>query len=452
MKKISLNGEWRFKEKDWNKFLKCFVPGEVHLDLFRNKIISEPLLKDTYIKLKELEGSDWIYEKEFILEKKFKKAYLYFEGIDGESQIFLNDKFIGSTRNSFIPYSFDITQHLFLTNKIKIFLNDGLNSIKERDLEKYRPSYNDSFLKEDIKRVFLRKPQFYFGWDWTQRVINCGIWRPVYLKLYDNLSILDLQIYPEISGNIKGILEIENFNQSPLKTSINFFLNDYKIKEDNIILLQGKNKIDFNLKVKTPNLWFPWNIGKPTLYALKVILLVNNKIEGTKEVTFGFRKVKVLQEKISVNEGRSFTFEINGTKIFAKGANWVPCDTILARANREKYTKLISYAKELGINMLRVWGGGIYESPYFYDLCDKLGIMVWQDFMFACGYYPDDKCEFVSEVKKEAEIVVKKLRNHPSIVLWCGNNENHHIYFEDKKKTKKRFFMGKKFTIIFSQK
>lgn len=444
MEKISLNGKWFVQEENQDKFLNASVPGEIHLDLLKNKIISEPLTGDTFVKLKELEGKNWIYEKEFKSKKTFRKACLVFEGIDGHAQIYLNGKLIGSTQNSFIRHSFDVTEYLSYNNKLQIFLNDGLNSVRKEDAEKYRPSYADVFAKEDIRRVFLRKPQFYFGWDWTQRLINCGIWRPVYLTLYQNFAIRDLQVYPEISGKVKGKLEIENFNQRPLKSQIDFRLNGSKIKEEKVSLAPGMNKIDFTFKVNNPKLWFPWNIGNPNLYSLRLTASVENKIEDEKEIIFGFRKIEVLQEKISREEGRSFTFKINGIKTFAKGANWVPADTILARVNKRKYETLLSYAGEMGVNMLRVWGGGIYEDPYFYQLCNKLGIMVWQDFMFACGYYPDDKPEFLTEVKKEAEAIVKDLRHHPSIVLWCGNNENHHIYFEEKKKNPRRVYYGRK--------
>jgi beta-mannosidase len=446
MERISLNGGWVLREKGKKDFFRARVPGEVHLDLKNNGIIAEPLTGKNFLKLRRLEGKEWIYEKRFRLPARTSgKLEMVFEGIDGNSHIFLNGNSVGSTKNSFIKHTFDVTDYLASENLLTVHLNDGLKSASRKDTEKYYP---DSFRKRDMRRILLRKPQFYFGWDWTGRLINCGIWRPVYLYLYRNLAIREMLVYPDISGVVNIILNAENFNPRPLDTNLSLFLDEKVLAEKKYILPPGKNKIRLDIKIKNPELWFPWNTGTPNLYSLRAVLSSNGTVEDAGEVNFGFRKVEIEQKKISKQEGKSFTFRINGKRVFAKGANWIPADTIPARVSREKYRKLLFSAKEMGVNMLRVWGGGIYEDPYFYQLCDSLGIMVWQDFMFACAYYPDDRQDFIDKVRKESETVVKELRNHPSIVLWCGNNENHTIYFAERRSNPRKGFYGKK---IFHQ-
>jgi beta-mannosidase len=457
MKRLYLTGKWNFKEEGADKFLSATVPGEVHLDLLKNNIIDEPLIGLNAQNLEYLEGKIWIYEKNFTIPKyfKFRKAELVFEGIDHIGKIFINEKYLGITNNSFISHCFDVTRFLSKDNKIQVMLNDGLNFTPSKDDEKYLPhcgkDKNESW--KELKRIFLRKPQFYFGWDWTQRLINCGIWRDVYLNFYQNLAIRDLQIYPDVSGKVAVEAEIENFSLEKISSELKLHINQKIMKTEKILLNPCKNKITFSFEVKNPKLWFPWNIGEPYLYNFVLEVYHNGTLQDTKNIDFGFRKVEVIQKFISKQEGTGFTFKINGINTFAKGANWVPADTIIARVNNTKYKKLINYAKEMGSNMLRIWGGGIYENPYFYQLCDKAGIMLWQDFMYACAYYPDDKKEFIEQVEKETEWAVKNLRNHPSIVLWCGNNENNVIYYhhihpgpesEEKTKNPKRVFYGKK--------
>ena len=184
----------------------------------------------------------------------------------------------------------------------------------------------------------------------------------------------------------------------------------------------GKSKLSFKLTLGNPKLWWPNGIGEQNLYIISIGILKGSQVLDLERKRFGIRDVKLLQEPLG-KEGTSFTFSINDVKVFVKGANWVPADSIIPSVTRAKYESLLEHAKKANINMLRVWGGGIYEDDHFYDLCDELGIMIWQDFMFACAQYPEDE-EFVKEVKLEAEYNIKRLRNHPSIVIWCGNNEN----------------------------
>jgi len=180
------------------------------------------------------------------------------------------------------------------------------------------------------------------------------------------------------------------------------------------------NQMTVQMIVKNPKLWWPVSIGEPNLYCFKAVL--RSKKTGEKidemQLQHGIREVRIIQDSIG-EEGSTFTIEINGVNIYAKGSNWVPADGIPARVSKKKYDDLISYAKEANFNILRVWGGGFYEDPVFYNLCNENGIMVWQDFMYACIFYADDDADFMQEAEREARLIVKSLRNHPSMIFWC---------------------------------
>ncbi|MFN4227354.1 MAG: glycosyl hydrolase 2 galactose-binding domain-containing protein [Candidatus Ratteibacteria bacterium] len=439
MKKISLNGIWILKNK--NLKISAKVPSEIHIDLKKAKIIEEPFLKRNLFELRKYEGKKWQYLKEFTIEEefleKFKKVEIYFGGIDTHSEIFLNDKKIGKTNNAFIPHIFDITNIISRKNKIRIEIDDGLTLSPEKVPEKYIDIYHKN---EDMRRLFIRKPQFVFGWDWTERIITCGLWRGVYLNFYENIAIRNIWVKKWKNDKIEIEIEVENFNEENIKTEFIFEIenNLYNFSE---ILSPGINIKNFQIALPFIKLWYPYNVGQPFLYSLSV-KLKTEKVEDSKNLKFGLRKVNIIQD--DDGDGKSFIFEINGKKVFCKGANWVPPDTIFQRVSKNKYKKLIEFAIKQKFNMLRVWGGGVYEDEYFYNLCDEKGIMLWHDFMFACGYYPDDNEKFMKNVENEVITVIKELRNHPSIVIWCGNNENYTIYYNEKKKNPDKTFYGRK--------
>jgi len=442
MEKFNLNGIWEFKDVKDKESMKGYVPGEVHIDLLKNGIIKDPFFGKNIEDLRKYEGKRWVYWKEFFPDKNLiercKKIELVFEGIDNHSIIYLNGEKIGETKNSFIPFSFDITEIIEEKNKIEIFIDDGYSLVPDKIPEKYL-SFRGEREREVFGRIFLRKPQYVFGWDWTERLITCGIWKDVYINFYDNLAIRDIWIKKWDKEKIEIETEIENFNEKEIDSEIIIKIEEKEEKFKNK-LMPGKNILSFNIELPYLKLWYPRGTGEPYLYKLQFILK-NKEIEDKRDLKFGLRKIDIIQE--DDGEGKSFIVSVNGKKVFCKGANWIPPDTIFPRINNEKYRKLIEIAEEENFNMLRVWGGGIYEDEYFYNLCDEKGIMLWHDFMFACAYYPDDNEEFLKNFDEEIEKIVKKLRNHPSIVLWCGNNENHTIYYSEKKKNPEKIFYGK---------
>jgi beta-mannosidase len=271
-------------------------------------------------------------------------------------------------------------------------------------------------------RGFTRKAAYQFGWDWGPTFATSGIWKPAYLKAWDGAIIRDIHVNVQQIEESEATLLIETEIEASGENQyqIQVFINDILNTELNVQLNAGINVQEIPIKILNPKLWWPNGYGEQHRYELTVKLLDENK--SIDEVSFktGLKKVELVQETDSI--GSSFYFRINGVPIFAKGANYIPQDNFLPRLKEEDYENLILDAIRSNMNMLRVWGGGIYEMDIFYELCDEHGIMVWQDFMFACNLYPGDS-QFVENVKNEAIDNIRRIRNHPSLVLWCGNNE-----------------------------
>ena len=417
LKEIRLDGVWDlgFRKKNGNlKWIKAHVPGDVHLDLIKADIIDDPLFGKNIEKCLWISEVEWHYKKEFYLGRLEKEVVyeITFYGLDTTCIIYLNGQEIGRHNNMFIPYQIDVTKHLATgKNILLVRIDSGIKIHKDKDPVKIRR--------------YIRKAQFSFGWDWAPRLLTCGIWRSVILRKHKVLALRDTYITSKLDkkeANIEIGIEIEKFIKQ--RTLIDVVITIGKNKKKlSRYLTARKNLIKQSIKIKNPLLWWPIPFGKPNLYDISIEIYKDNTLLGSYQDKFGIREIRLEQKKLSKDE-KGFCFVVNGKRIYAKGANWVPADSILARVNGEKYKKLIQLAKQANINMLRVWGGGIYEDKLFYRLCDEAGIMIWQDFMFACSAYPNENKEFLKNIRREAEIIVKQLRNHPSIVVWCGNNEN----------------------------
>jgi len=425
---ISLDGRWEFRSEGDSEWLPATVPGDVHLDLLKDGKIDDPLYGTNAEKCKWIEEKTWVYKKVFSVSKDFiqKKVELVFDGLDLDAEVFLNGVKIGEHHNAFIPYIIDVTSYIREgENELLVYLDVGKKRVKGKPLEKYG-------VDESYYRIWMRKPQFVFGWDWGPYLPTCGIWRGVQLRSYESVAIRDVflkSLVLENKAKVEIELEVENFESNQIDIDISLSLSGERIfgLKEKLRLNPGLNVETYTLEIDNPKLWYPAPIGEPFLYDFKLEVFQNNKLLDSYSTKYGIREVKLIQEPIP--EGTSFIISINGKEVFCKGADWVPADSIIANVSKEKYKKLIELAKEANFNMFRIWGGGIYEDRYFYELCDSNGIMVWQDFMFACAPYPDDDEEFMKEVEKEARTVIKQLRNHPSLVIWCGNNENQWIHY-----------------------
>jgi beta-mannosidase len=442
------------KEEGW---MKTSVPCDIHMPLIENGVIKEPLEGNNFLECNWIENKSWWFKKEFYADESFLTGdiiELTMESLDSEADVFLNYNYLGHQKSAFYPFQKDIKEYIKPgRNIVLVRVTSGLEHVSQMDLAgisecvstEYEQGRDKTGTRGDKRRAFVRKPQYAYGWDWGARVATCGIMKAVYLESYSKLAVrsvhavtkeistsaLDTTGYlkPENIAEIKLEVEIENFHPySTIDAEINFEIYHAGVKVKEIqaqeLLKSGLNYIDIDTAIERARLWWPSGMGEQDLYTARVSVKTEEGIEHSCDTRFGIRKIRLIQDKINSKE-REFAFEINGVKTFCKGANWIPADSIYARISDEKYEKLIKEAKEANFNMLRVWGGGLYEREIFYERCDEYGIMLWHDFMFACAKYPDNLEWFTAEVSKEVDYQTKRLRNHPSIVLWCGNNENH---------------------------
>lgn len=429
-----MDSEWTFSEDGKNNFQSASVPGTVHTDLLALNKIPFPFYRLNEQKLQWIDKTDWIYTTRFKIDSTDLSTdiiRLVFYGIDTYSDIYLNGKKILETDNMFRKWEVDVSNYLISgENKLIVRLHSPVKKgIELLNQNKYPlPAVNDQSeiggLGDQKISVFTRKAPYHYGWDWGPRFVTMGIWRPVELEIIQNSHITDLYYQQkDITDEAADILvnaDLEITTDGSYVLQISDQYTGKKLAKTSLFLSKGKQQVSFPLHIKNPKLWWPNGYGHQNLYAFIAELKQNRKVIDSQTDHIGVRSVELVRNADSV--GSSFYFKINGVPVFAKGANYIPQDNFLSRVTDEKYSTLIQTAADANMNMLRVWGGGIYEDDKFYALCDKYGLMVWQDFMFACSMYPGDD-HFLANVKEEAIDNVKRLRNHASIVLWCGNNE-----------------------------
>lgn len=414
---ISLNQNWSFHQKgDTNRY-PATVPGNVHMDLFNANLIGDPFFGSNEDSLQWISLNDWIYETQFSISPESlnqKNIIIVFEGLDTHAKVFLNDSLILSSNNMFRKYDVNIRDIVLQFNKLRIVFESPTlyNQAKARELEYELPE----------ERVFSRKAPYQFGWDWGPRFITQGIWRPIYIESWEIAKIEDIYYTTDSIVQNTAFLSAHYsiISNDEIDIDIEIQHGTSLLKKEHIHLHSKTNKISIPFEIKNPKLWWSNGLGEAYLYKLNSSILTDKLLLDSNSKNIGIRTIKLIQEKDE--HGKSFYFELNGNPVFMKGANYIPQDNFLSRVNKSHYQKLIQSTVDANMNMLRVWGGGIYENDEFYDLCDKNGILVWQDFMFACAMYPGDS-SFLKNVKQEAIDNIIRLRNHPAIALWCGNNE-----------------------------
>lgn len=393
-------------------------PSDVHLSLFEAGIINDPFYGNNEDSIKWVGVQDWIYSSNIIIDSMMmnkKSAKIYFDGLDTYAEVYINDSLILKADNMFIGWEVDI----------KNFLHHDKNSIKIKftNPKKINKQKANSFeYRLPDERAFSRKAAYQFGWDWGPEIITMGIWKDAKIVFEDEPKIIDLFIKQKSISTKVAVVEVNvEINSIDFDSiDLNLFSNEILKIEKTVALTKGVNNFSFPVEINKPKLWWPNGLGEQNIYKFKAVISNKDEIKDIKIAKTGLRNAEVIQETDSI--GTSFFFRINGIDVFAKGANYIPQDNFLSRVKYSDYEKVINTAVESNMNMLRVWGGGIYENDEFYDLCDEKGIMVWQDFMFAGNMYPNDS-GFLQSIKTESTQNVKRLRNHPSIVLWCGNNE-----------------------------
>jgi beta-mannosidase len=415
---MEINKDWKFKGLDTLGWKTATVPGNVFTDLLAHKIIEDPFINTNEEKVQWVSKKEWIYKTTFKLrEEVLKKQHinLTFNGLDTYATIYLNGSEISSTNNAFRSYVFDIKTLAKTQNELQIIFKntDSIENVKVAKSPYKLPEGN---------RVYTRKAQFQYGWDWGPKLNTLGIWKPITLKAWDNLKFENIFIKQEEINKEKALLSVEITIESTANKSVNLFTNiNRQVISSTISVKKGKHTYKVPIEIKNPKLWWTHNLGSPYLYHFNFKLISEGKIKDEKSIKKGIRTIKLITNKDTI--GESFYFELNGKPVYMKGANYIPQHSFQNKVSNQHYEKLLSDVVTSNMNMLRVWGGGIYEKDLFYKLCDEKGILIWQDFMFACAMYPGD-IDFLENVKEEVEQQVKRLQNHASIALWCGNNEN----------------------------
>lgn len=434
---------WKFKvphhetmgEKSGN-WLPCKVPGTIYSSLYENNLIPNPLLAENEKSLQWIENQDGYFSCIFTPSKELlskEKVELVLKGLDTYAEIFLNGKAILQSDNAFRTYRIDVKSWL------KPGKNELLISFESAVKKgKFLAENNRPYLPGD-ERVFVRKPQYQFGWDWGPRFAGFGITQPVILEGWDLFRITDLQVQTRLNEKLDSAwVQINAEIVSTVSQAIpaEFIIRDNldlnfgttRLQEKTVVYLKaGVNRVSQEMLLLNPELWFP-NSTYAKTYKAGFSLLKDTLHPIFKTSTFGVRKIE-----LDTTNG-AFTFVVNNTHVFVTGANYIPESAFgplsifdSAYSINQRHQRFFQF-NEAGVNMLRIWGGGLYADEEFLDYCDMAGIMVWQDFPFACGMYPGDK-NFLYTVQEEAIEQVKRMRNHPSVALWCGNNENDEGWF-----------------------
>jgi len=422
---IELDSGWRFREAGGEgEWMPATVPGCVHTDLLAAGAIPDPFSGDNEEEAQWIGEKEWVYECSFEADRELlahDRIFLEFAGLDTYADVNLNGIHLLYADNMFRPWDVNIKPYLRRgTNTLEVrFQPPGPAEEGKREALGYDLPGGD--------RVFTRKAAFHYGWDFGPRFITCGIWRPAritgwsearilnfkptIMALSEERAIVNLDVIIDFETDIELTI-IEESSGKRYSSPANF--NSRKK------LPHTEDKKNFEFRVAEPRFWWPAGLGDQPLQHYRVEASIGGTVIDSAEMSLAFRTMELVTEKDEA--GESFYVKVNGVPVFMKGANWVPMDSFLPRPGPDDYRRMLTAVKDANMNMLRVWGGGTYEEDIFYDLCDSLGILVWQDFMYACAMYPGDR-DFLNGATQEADAAIKRLKDHPCIVLWCGNNE-----------------------------
>ncbi len=426
---IELHENWQFRQAGSDEWRPARVPGCVHTDLLDNNVIAEPFYRANEEELQWIGKKGWVYESEFQVDRALlgrEHVELRFLGLDTYAEVSLNGEPLLSADNMHKEWRVDTKQALRAgQNTLRV----SFRSIFDATLPSWQqaPFELQSYPNNDQANMYLavysRKAGFHYGWDWGPRFITAGIWRPVLLEAWDDLRISDLQIFQEDVTEARAEIRAEVQIESARRTSATIRIADGEtVYGTQVIGLEpGSNRASLEFQIERPRLWWTRDLGPQPLYELTSSLEQAGVEVDRRSVKVGLRSLRVVRENDAY--GQSFYVELNGVPVFAKGANYIPQDSFQSRVTRDRTERLIRAAADAHMNMLRVWGGGIFEDDWFYETCDRYGILVWQDLMFACGMYPADEA-YLASVRDEVRQNVRRLRNHPSLALLCGNNEN----------------------------
>jgi beta-mannosidase len=400
------------------------LPGSVHTDLLAQGRIPDPFVADNELRVQWVAERDWEYRVALPADAALlgqEHVFLVCDGLDTLADVALNGQSLGHVENMFRQYRWEVTDAL----------NEGQNElhILFHSILQYVLAAQE---KEPVIGVsqaipgspHVRKAPCQFGWDWGPQLPPMGVWREIRLEGYTTARLADVhlhQVHATDGVTLKARVQVERWKETDLEVALRVTSPDGGETQEVTTTLAGSDlQGDLHVKIANPQLWWPNGHGSQPLYEVEVLLNRREELLDRKDLRIGLRKLELRQELDEF--GKSFTFVVNDVPLFAKGANWIPADSFPSRISDAHLMHLIRSAADANMNMLRVWGGGFYEEERFYDLCDRYGILVWQDFIFSCSVYPGHR-DFVENVRVEAIQNIQRLRHHPSLVLWCGNNE-----------------------------
>ena len=455
----ALEAGWEFRQvveggaaSEWHP---ATVPGDVHLDLLANKLIPDPFYRDNESKLQWIEKADWEYRSTLNATAeglKHEHVELVFEGLDSACDVFVNEQKILHADNAFREFRADAKQVLKAgANTIRIaFPAPGKSAAPIAEKDPWRERIGTQ------EKTYIRKPAYEYGWDWGPRYVTSGIWRPAHLDTWDAARIdhvwLRQQGVSAASAHVNVVVQVVATSDGPARVDVSYGEGSTQKRAAlSTILRPGVNEVTVPVDIARPDLWYPAGYGKQPIYKFDVKLTAGKGVADEASAKTGLRSIELHRELDQW--GRSFEFRVNGIPVYAKGADVIPFDSFPNRVTTKDYRKVLESARDANMNMIRHWGGGYYETQEFYDICDELGIMIWQDFMFGNDWQPGTY-DFKQQVEKEVRHQIERLRNHPSIVLWSGNNETEAAFGWGQNSTGKspeaRFRMWQDYLTIFS--
>lgn len=423
----SLAGAWEFRQAGEEDWLPATVPGGVHTDLLALGRIPDPFVGDNEKRVTWVAESDWEYHHRFVAIPELlhqPNIWLVCDGLDTLATISLNGRELGCAKNMFRQYRWDVKPLLNASeNELCIAFNSPVRFAATQQALRPLPGVPQAI----PGGPYLRKAPCQFGWDWGPQLLPIGIWKELRLEGYNSARISEVHLQQDHSGGrviVQARVAVERWKHVPLKVQISITAPNGDILKETAGIIDG-NDVAMRMPIPEPELWWPNGYGGQPLYQVEVSLIGDDPSEDgmldQHRYQLGLRTIELRQQEDQW--GRPFVFVVNGIPILCKGSNWIPADSFPTRLTDEHLEYLIRSSAETHQNMLRVWGGGFYEEEHFYDLCDRYGILVWQEFIFSCSGYPLYDPDFLENVRLEVVENIRRLRHRASLALWCGNNE-----------------------------
>ncbi|MEF3131753.1 glycoside hydrolase family 2 protein [Rhizobium sp. 268] len=434
---IDLSGSWQLASVDGEIRTAIMLPGDIHTALHRAGLIPDPYFGRNEEKVQWVAEREWAVERSFTLQEVDGDWYLDIDYLDTVASVHVNGFLALEADNSFRRYRPDVSSMLKSgDNVIRIVFdsNPAVGAERQKKQPFYIPYSTGNSPIPDGN--MLRKPQCHFGWDWNIAIAPFGLYGTIALKKLETARIehvVTRQTH-NFDGSVDLTVTATLYSKGPSIAQVYFDLDGERVRLD--VGVHGETHVNHLFHIDNPRLWWPSGSGEQALYSLSVELPTD---EVTKQI--GLRTIELITTPDA--SGSRFAFKVNGREIFCRGANWIPADALFSLSSPEKTEDLLQSAVAANMNMIRVWGGGFYEQDHFYDLCDRLGLMVWQDFMFACNLYPSTE-DFLDNVAVEVDYQVRRLSSHPSIALWCGDNElvGALTWFEESRKDRDRYLVS----------